>query len=398
MIVSWVRDVASKRSSWVFDSVAAVIIAAVLLLGSIAEANAKVHPAPPHPGVAGYLLVVIAALVLVVRRRAPVACWAVSITAVLVYTGLGYVDGASLVAVMIALYTVVVTGDRRRSLIIGTITVVALMTVNMAFEPFGVTGGPVGVIPFLVASALFLGLAVANRRAYVAGVEERAVLAERTREEEARRRVGDERLRIARELHDVVAHSIAMINVQAGVAAHVIDDRPDQAKDALVAIKGASKEALRELRGLLDVLRQVDEAEPTEPAPGLAQLNVLVTTTSDAGLATTVSTVGDPRPLPPLVDLAAYRIVQESLTNALRYAGPAITEVSFNYGPDRVIIQIDDNGRGVTPHSGIGKGSGHGITGMRERAAAVGGTLEAGPRHGGGFRVRACLPVDGVPL
>ena len=188
-----------------------------------------------------------------------------------------------------------------------------------------------------------------------------------------------------------------MINVQAGVAAHVIDDRPDQAKDALVAIKGASKEALRELRGLLEVLRQVDEADPTEPAPGLAQLNVLVTTTSDAGLATKVSTVGDPRPLPPLVDLAAYRIVQESLTNALRYAGPATTEVSFNYGPDRVIIQIDDNGRGVTADSSTWSGSGHGITGMRERAAAVGGTLEAGPRHGGGFRVRASLPVDGVP-
>ena len=388
---------AGRRSSWVFDSVVAVITAAVVLFGSIAEANAKVHPAPPRPGIAGYLLVVIASLVLVGRRRAPVVCWAISITAVLIYTGLGYVDGASLVAVMIALYTVVVTGDRRRSLIIGAITVVALMTVNMAFEPFGVTGGPVVVIPFLVASTFFLGLAVASRRAYVAGVEERAVLAERNREEEARRRVGDERLRIARELHDVVAHSIAMINVQAGVAAHVIDDRPEQAKDALVAIKGASKEALRELRGLLEVLRQVDEAESIEPAPGLGQLDVLVTTTSHAGLATTVSTVGDPRPLPPLVDLAAYRIVQESLTNALRYAGPATTEVSFNYGSDRLIIQIDDNGRGVTPDSSTGNSSGHGITGMRERAAAVGGTLEAGPRHGGGFRVRASLPVDGVP-
>ena len=172
--------------SSVFDSVVAVITAAVVLFGSIAEANAKVHPAPPRPGIAGYLLVVIAALVLVGRRRAPVVCWAISITAVLIYTGLGYVDGASLVAVMIALYTVVVTGDRRRSLIIGAITVVALMTVNMAFEPFGVTGGPVTVIPFLEASTFFLGLAVANRRAYVAGIEERAVLAEQSREEEAR--------------------------------------------------------------------------------------------------------------------------------------------------------------------------------------------------------------------
>ncbi|MGH9077847.1 MAG: sensor histidine kinase, partial [Acidimicrobiales bacterium] len=174
------------------------------------------------------------------------------------------------------------------------------------------------MFPFVAAAVVFAGVAVANRRAYVASVEERARLAEQTREEEGRRRVDAERLRIARELHDVVAHSIATINVQAGVAAHVIDDRPDQAKDALVAIKAASKEALRELRGILGVLRSAEEPAVTSPAPGLAQVGVLVDAANRAGLATAVVTTGTPRPLPATVDLAAYRIVQESLTNALR--------------------------------------------------------------------------------
>ncbi|PZS20224.1 MAG: hypothetical protein DLM54_05860, partial [Acidimicrobiales bacterium] len=162
-----------------------------------------------------------------------------------------------------------------------------------------------------------------------------------------------ERLRIARELHDVVAHSIAMINVQAGVAAHVISEQPDEAARALVAIKGASKEALRELRTILDVLRQADEGDSMAPAPGLSQLDALVSTTTQAGLPTMLTVSGAARRLAPIVDLAAYRIVQESLTNVLRHAGPASASVSVTYRADDVVIAVEDDGRGVPREGGL---------------------------------------------
>ncbi|MGH9063890.1 MAG: sensor histidine kinase, partial [Acidimicrobiales bacterium] len=279
--------------SWAFDASGAAVLAAALVWGSLGEAYGRVGGSPTvvahpvsyiHAGVGGYALVACSALVLAGRRSWPVTTFSVSLAAALAYTALGYVDGAVAVAPMVGLYTVAVTGSWRRSLELGALTLASLWVLNVAFGPFGLLGGGETVFPFAIATALFLGLAVGNRRAYVAGVEERAVLAERTREDEVRLQVGAERLRIARELHDVVAHSIAMINVQSGVAAHVIDERPDQAKEALVAIKGASKEALRELRSILDVLRQADDADLTAPAPGLGQLDVLVSTASAAGM------------------------------------------------------------------------------------------------------------------
>jgi two-component sensor histidine kinase len=189
----------------------------------------------------------------------------------------------------------------------------ALMAASAGFDPLGATGGGFVLIPGEVAAALFLGLWVASRHAY----------ARRVGEEQARRAVDAERLRIARELHDVVAHTMATINVQAGVAGHVIDQQPEQAAQALEAIKLASKEGLRELRGILNVLRQADEQDPTAPAPRLAELTALIEGVTGAGLPTTVTIHGEPRALSLTVDLAAYRIVQESLTNALRYAGPS---------------------------------------------------------------------------
>jgi signal transduction histidine kinase len=234
---------------------------------------------------------------------------------------------------------------------------------------------------------LFLGLWVASRRAYTL----------RENEEQARRAVDAERLRIARELHDVVAHTMATINVQAGVAAHVIDQQPDQAREALSAIKSASGDAMRELRGILNVLRQADDAEhPTAPAPRLEQLDGLIEGTTRAGLPTTLTVRGEPVPLPPTVDLAVYRIVQESLTNALRYAGPTRATVELSYLDDELVLEIADAGRGVRDADPV-QGSGHGIAGMRERAEATGGRLEAGPRDGAGFRVRARLPLRPGP-
>lgn len=214
--------------------------------------------------------------------------------------------------------------------------------------------------------------------------------------EEVRSRVEAERLRIARELHDVVAYSFATINLQAGVAVHVAEERPEQVVEALHAIKEASGEAMRELRAILGMLRHAGDDEREGAAPGLGGLDALASTTTKAGVLTRVAVRGRPRPLSASVDQAAYRIVQEALANVLRHAGRASAAVTVGYEKQRLIVEIEDDGRG---HAGGGPsdGSGHGIVGMRERALALGGALQAGAGPEGGFRVRASLPFSGQP-
>jgi signal transduction histidine kinase len=208
--------------------------------------------------------------------------------------------------------------------------------------------------------------------------------------EQVRSFVDAERMHMARELHDIVAYSFATINVQAGVAAHVADDRPEQMAEALRAIQAISGEASRELRALLGLMRT--STRPEAPPHGMARLDALAATTTGAGLPTRVVVSGRPRSLPPAVDGAAYRIAQEALTNALRHAGPASAVVSVRYEPHRLVLEVLDDGHGPE-RSHREPGSGHGINGMRERALALGGELEAGPRSAGGFRVRVSLPV-----
>jgi signal transduction histidine kinase len=217
--------------------------------------------------------------------------------------------------------------------------------------------------------------------------------ARRAQQEETRRRSYEERLRVAREVHDVVGHGLAVINLQAGVALHVVGRRPEQAEVALAAIKQASRDALEELRGTLAVFRQAEAVSGDgawRPAPGLGQLEALVAAMGEGGLPVDLVVTGDRAGLPVAVDLAAYRIVQESLTNVVRHAGPATATVRVGCEPGAVVLEITDTGRGRAP--GAARAGGHGIAGMRERAAAVGGTLEAGPIADGGFRVRARLP------
>ena len=240
-------------------------------------------------------------------------------------------------------------------------------------------------IPVLVLTALMAGELTGEVRA-----------AESRRREQARRReaellVTEERLRIARELHDVVSHSIAMIGVQAGVAAHLLKRDPEQARQALVAIKTASRDALRDLRGSLGVLRQVEEPESRAPAAGLASLPELVDGIRRAGVEVAVSTVGAPEPLSPATDLAAYRIVQEALTNVIRHAPGARATVELHYADGR--LQIAVRNRGVGQRAEPAPGAGHGLTGLKERAAAAGGAISAGPEPGGGYAVRAWLPL-----
>jgi signal transduction histidine kinase len=208
-------------------------------------------------------------------------------------------------------------------------------------------------------------------------------------DEQARRWVEAERLRIARELHDVVSYGLATISLQAGVAAHMADSSPEQAVDALHAIRAASREVLDEMRGILGQLRADDAA--AEPARGIGRLSVLAERTSSAGVQTSVNVSGRPRPISIAHDLAVYRIVQEALANVLRHSPRAMAWVSVEYTPRSLIVTIEDNGIGSSDGAST-EGSGYGITGMRERATALGGTVEAGPRPGGGFRVRASLP------
>jgi signal transduction histidine kinase len=376
------------------DIVTAVLLTVVLGAGSYGEAHptrqsdlASFHGHHvPHTPDAALLLVILACLVLALKRRYPVAVLVVSTAAVVVYSALGNVNGAVMLAPAVALFSVAQAVSVRRALSLAAVTLLALMTATGAANPFGTTGGGFYLIPALIAAPLFGGIAVSNRRAYVSSIEERAL-------EEAERRVDEERLRIARELHDIVAHTMATISVQAGVAEHVLAENPAAAGEALHAIRMASKDGLRELRAILNVLRQADEGDPAQPAPGLGQLDALITGACQAGLPTTLTQTGEPRPLPAAVDLAAYRIVQESLTNVIKHAGPANATVSFSYDQAAVRIEIADTGRGAPP--GVGGGSGHGLIGMRERAASVGGTLETGPGRSGGYLVTARLPADG---
>lgn len=395
------------------DVTTAVVLAVVLVAGSYGEAHPnqpndvavfRHHHIPHMPDVA-LLLVVVACLVLAFKRRYPVTVLVVSTGAIVTYSALGFVNGASMLAPAIALFTMAQEVPVRRALLLATLTLAALMTSTGLANPFGPTGGGFYLIPALIAAALFGGIAVASRRAYVSSIAERA-------EEEARRRVDEERLRIARELHDIVAHSMATISVQAGVAEHVVASNPRAAVDALHTIRVVSKDALRELRAMLNVLRQADEGDPAQPAPGLAQVDALVDGACKAGLPTTLRQDGVPWQLPAGVDLAAYRIIQESLTNAIRHAGPASATISLDYGNSALTIEVVDTGRGgassasganggVAPagHGGAQAGhgppgGGHGLIGMQERAASVGGSLRVGPGPAGGYRVVAVLPVD----
>jgi signal transduction histidine kinase len=381
------------RDSTARDVVSALVVTAVLLAGSYGEAHPNQqfdqhqggHYAP-HTPAAALLLVAAACLVLAGKRRYPVAVLGISTAAVIVYSVLGNENGAVLLAPAIALFSVAQAVAVRRALVLAAGTLVALMAATAAGNPFGPIGGGFFLLPALIAAPLFGGIAIANRRAYVTSIQERA-------EDEARRRVDDERLRIARELHDIVAHTMATINVQAGVAEHVLGSNPAAAGDALRAIKVASKDGLRELRAILNVLRQADEGDPAQPVPGLAQLDALIAGACQAGLPTTLTRSGLPRELPAAVDLAAYRIVQESLTNVIKHAGPASATVGLCYDEAAIRIEIADNGRGAAPRP-AGDGSGHGLIGMRERAASVGGTLQAGPGRQRGYLVTALLPSE----
>jgi signal transduction histidine kinase len=381
-VVLWTRGL----PAWVWDAAVAVGVAVVAVVGTAAQGPLRGYT---HLDWLAYVLAAAGGLVLVWRRRYPTAVFAATTGAAVLYEARGYRGGPALIAVVVAVYWVALLESRRRSLALAVIAAVALGASRLIFTSETLGSIAVNAVGFLGA-ALFLGWAVANRRAFVNEIRDRADRAERTREEEARWRVDDERLRIARELHDVVAHAISTINVQAGVGEHVIATKPEEAARALSLIKQTSRDALRELRAMLNVLRAVDEPDARAPAPGLGHVDALIATSIRAGIPTDLIIRGDARQLPATVDLTAYRIVQESLTNVLRHGAPARATITIVYEPELVTITVGDDGTGA---AGLSDGTGHGITGMRERAGAVGGTLTAGPRPEGGFEVTAVLPL-----
>ncbi|HEV3496901.1 MAG TPA: sensor histidine kinase [Actinomycetes bacterium] len=334
-----------------------------------------------------YLLLAAGPVALLWRRRSPALVLAVVMASNVVYFGLGYPYGPAWLALIVAIWTAVTGGARRAAWITAFVGLAAYFTLA------ALLGRAEPATPLSIAAHLGWLLLVLVVAEVALAARQRRQAAERTRAEEARRRAGEERMRIARELHDVLAHNISLINVQAGVALHLMDEQPGQSRSALAAIKQASNDALGELRSVLDVLRQGDEGPPRAPASGLAHLDSLVAGAEATGLKVTARVEGTPRPLPAGTDLAAFRIVQESLTNVTRHAGPATATVLVRYGPGDLTVQVDDDGRGPPATTSPG---GNGIRGMRERVAALGGELTTGPRPGGGFRVRARLPLDGT--
>jgi signal transduction histidine kinase len=337
-----------------------------------------------------FVLLAVVVAMLAVRRVWPLWTLVVTTLGVIPAVAVGSDLEPFLLPVAIATYTVVVRTAQwtTRRAAVPCVLFLLLVTVLLIPAP-GFTWERVGRFAF-IGMAAAVGEAVRSRRAYIAAIEERAVRAEQTREEEARRRVAEERLHIARELHDVIAHHIAVINVQAGVAGHLVTSQPDAATEALGHVRRASQAVLDELSGLLGVLRRPEDPDtPTEPAPGMAQLEPLVETFRGSGLDLRWTLTGEARPLPVTVDLVAYRVVQEALTNAHRH-GTGTTHLSVVYTPSEIILEIV-NALGGEPHPG---GTGLGLIGMRERTGAVGGTIRAGVEPDEQFHVHVTLPLQ----
>jgi signal transduction histidine kinase len=350
-----------------------------------------------------YALLLAGPVALAWRRLAPIPVFAAAAAASIGFLTFARPTWLYVVAPAIALHGAVKAGKLRPAVLVAGAGYVTYLLVTRVFA--AELGVPEGARPDLrvaVLAAVGLGLTVfLGGAAKVRGehyAEMMKVRAERqraeeeqarAREEQEKRQASEERLRIARELHDVLGHHLSLINVQAGVGLHLMDNSPEQARESLAAIKTASSEALREVRAVLGVLRPEEEAAPRQPALGLDRLGEL---TAGAGLPVTTTITGERRPLPAEVDRAAYRIVQEALTNVRRHAAEASVEVTVDYAPDKLSLSVRDDGQSPA-QAAAGDDTGSGIAGMRARAESLGGTLHAGPLAAGGFLVTAVLPI-----
>lgn len=375
---------------WLLDAVIGTVFTVLSVVGLFTTGDSGAGYA--EPGAVATLLALGCSLPFYFRRRAPLASTLVAATSLVLLSTLEYPSGVQSQLLLVAVYSLGSHESGARRLFGFLWVEVGVIVVASVGIPDSTTANVLLAGAFY-AAAYFFGSAMRNRRLYQEQLEERAEILAREHEEAAKRAVADERLRIAQELHDVVAHSMGVIAVQAGVGAHVIDADPAEAKRSLEAIATTSRTTLTEIRRLLGVLRADGDADYA-PAPGLADLHRLVADIEAAGVEVDLRVAGSPQTLPPGIDLTAYRIVQEALTNVLKHAGPAHATVTIGYEPGAVSLEVVDDGHGT---NGAGRADGHavghGITGMRERVGVYGGALEVGPRLGGGFRVAARLPL-----
>ncbi|MGO4419865.1 sensor histidine kinase [Streptomyces sp. NPDC000941] len=386
------------------DSFWAVLLFGFSLLWMV---KAPMHPVPRAAAVP-IVLALCAAVAL--RRRAPEKMLILVTVCGVAQVVLSVEQNPADFAMLVVVYTVAAEGKRwaSRFALVAALIAPIVSTIRWPGPDHPDTeqrtwwGAAIGTvfltIPFVL--AWVLGDSIRTRRAYYAQLEERAARLEKEREAQAKVAVAAERARIARELHDVVAHNVSVMVVQADGAAYVMDAAPDQARQALETISGTGRQALAEMRRLLGVLRSGAPSDDSDyvPQPDVEQIDDLVEQVRGAGLPVDFKIVGSPRPLPSGVELTAYRIVQEALTNTRKHGGPDVgASVRLTYFDDGLGLLVEDDGRGARQEmyeDGGADGQGHGLIGMRERVGMVGGTLDAGPRPGGGFRISALLPLS----
>ncbi|MFD7277810.1 sensor histidine kinase [Streptomyces sp. NPDC059862] len=385
----------SERNPVVVD-----VVLAAALMGSATLGSMLTLPGvePLDQDRTATVLLGVACLALLKHRSHPRTALVVTAVCTVVAVALGYLLTPLLLApVMAALYWLATHTDRGTTRVYGITTMVAVTVaagVSDSMDHVSLLLRTIG--PFFW---LLLPLAAGNmtrlRRAYLKAVQARAEHAERTREEEARLRVTEERMRIARELHDVVAHHMALANAQAGTAAHLALTNPQQTQKILTDLTGTTSSALRELKATLGLLRQNDDPDsaPLEPSPGLTRLPELISACASAGLTVTVTTEGEPQSLSPGVDLTAFRIVQEALTNVTKHAAAEAAHVRLAYSGSRLLITVSNDGPATASLPEAAQSRGFGMMGMRERAHSIGGELCAGPRPEGGFEVTTALPL-----
>ncbi|MDQ3661116.1 MAG: sensor histidine kinase [Actinomycetota bacterium] len=391
---AWLRALRAVNPL-ITDGVMALAVLVISLLSTFGSPRIDIDFRKPDT--LGYLLVAAQCLPVAIRRIRPDIALPISGIGIAAYSALGYEVTVSWLGVLICLYSIAAHAPRPIAL-----NGLAWTMVGMAFS---LLGGPLALTIeelfgnyVIFVTAWVLGDRVRTGHAYTAELEARTALLESQQEDNARRAVMLERNRIARELHDIIAHSVSVMVVQAGAARRVAATDPGRTRSSLEAIESTGREALAEMRRLLGIMRSPEEEEVAlSPVPGVAGLEALVENARSAGLEVELEVRGEVRPLPPGVDLSAYRIVQEALTNALKHGGPSSACVRMIYRPSTLEIEITDDGRGALPALGQAATVGHGLLGMRERAAAFGGALKAGPRRGGGFEVKASLPLDATP-
>jgi signal transduction histidine kinase len=377
----------------IWDSLLAFAVLGASILGTTLGGNAPADPARGpigrgSPGVEVYVLLVLGCAPLALRRRRPIA--------VLTLVGIAAsalamrADSVDLVlALVVASFSAAAHTDRERfqRQVVPIAVASAAVTSTFAYPRTNWVEVLVNST-FVVGLPMIFGRVGFNRRRRIAGERERA----------SRDAVAAERARIARELHDVVAHAMGVMVVQAGAARSVVDHDTEAAKAALARIEETGRGGMTEMRRLIGILKQEDTSADLAPQPGLAQLEALLDSVRGAGVPVETVTYGVPSQVSPGVDLSAYRVVQEALTNVIKHAGPTSARVVMRWSDDALEIEVGDDGRGATtaPDPPGHDRTGHGLIGMRERVVLYGGSLETGPRPGGGFLVRALLPIDGT--